>query len=191
MNITNKKLGLGIVALAVALAGSAAIADGKGKPAGPMGMMHPAFDFAAADTNKDGKISAEEFTAYRAATALAMDADKDGKLSIAELAAMDTKASPADATTMATAMVKNFDTDGDGKLSAAELLTIPQGFFDRADTNHDGVVDQAEADAFAKMMMHGPGGKDGKQGKHKKGRGDAPVDPAATPPATQDGTTGN
>ena len=86
MNITNKKLGLGVVALAVALAGSAAIADGKGKPGGPMGMMHPAFDFAAADTNKDGKVSVEEFAAYRAATAVAMDSDKDGKLSIAELA---------------------------------------------------------------------------------------------------------
>ena len=186
MNVSHKKIGLGVVALAIALAGSAVIADAKDKSApgpGPMGMMHPAFDFAAADTNKDGKISADEFAAYRATTAVALDADKDGKLSVAELTAMDTKDTPADALAKATAMVKNFDTDGDGKLSAAELLTMPQGYFDMADTNKDGVVDQAEADAMAKMMMHGPGGK---QGKHHKGTGDQPA-----PDATQNGTSGN
>ena len=54
MQVSSKKIGLGIVALAVALMGSAAIADkaqhmgmhGKG---GPMGRMGPSFDFAAAD----------------------------------------------------------------------------------------------------------------------------------------------
>ena len=186
MNISNKKLGLGVVALAVMLAGSAVIADAKDKAPpgpGPMGMMHPAFDFTTVDTNKDGKISADEFAAYRATTAVSMDADKDGKLSIAELTAMDTKDSPADALTKATAMVKNFDTDGDGKLSAAELLTMPLGFFDMADTNKDGVVDQAEADAMAKMMMHGPGGHGS---KHHKGNGDQ-----TDPNAPTDGTSGN
>ena len=96
---------------------------------------------------------------------------------------MDSKDTPTDAMAKASAMVKNFDSDGDGKLSAAELLTMPQGFFDMADTNKDGVVDQAEADAMAKMMQHEPSGK---QGKHHKGTGDQPA-----PDATQNGTGGN
>ncbi|MGV8987919.1 MAG: EF-hand domain-containing protein [Cypionkella sp.] len=188
MNVSNKKVGLGIVALAVALLGSAAIADsmdtqGKGGPGmthrGQMGMMAPIFNFAAADADKDGKVTAEEFAAYRASTAVGIDTDNDGKISVDELAAMNLKAMEAAAKSRAERMVKALDTDGDGKLSAAELVArpMPADAFTMMDTNHDGVVDQAEMDAAKKnMMRHGRGGMrngnggmgDGHGGKHHK-----------------------
>ncbi len=179
MNVSHKKVGLGIVALALALAGSAAVADkggmsmpGMGGPmghmGGHMGMMGPTFDFAAADANKDGKVTPEEFAAARAAMVAGIDTDKDGKLSVDELTAMHLKAMEAAAKDMATRMVKDLDADGDGKLSAAEMaaMPVPPDAFQRADTNKDGVIDQAEADA---MAQHGPGdmgGPDGKMGGH-------------------------
>ncbi len=175
MNVSHKKLGLSIVALAVALIGSAAIADNAGPPPGPggpghMGMMQPQFDFAAADANKDGKVTPEEFAAFRAATVAAIDTDKDGKLSADELAAMNLKAMESMAKTRADHMIKMLDTDGDSKLSAAELVAgpLPPDAFAMMDTNHDGAVDQAEADAAAKAMQHGPGDMMGGH-KHHKG----------------------
>lgn len=187
MKVSHKKIGLGIVALAVALLGSAAIADNGGMNmpgmGGHMGRMGPAFDFAGADANKDGKVTQEEFTAARAATVAAIDTDKDGLLSVDELAAMHLKAMEAAAKEMATRMIQTHDTDGDGKLSAAEMaaMPMPSDAFTLADTNKDGVIDQAEADA---MAQHGMGDHDdmgemggmgmmgGHHGKHQMGNGD-------------------
>lgn len=180
MNISHKTVGLGMVALAVALIGSAALADNGGMKMpgmgghhmGPRGMMAPMFDFAGADANKDGKVTAEEFATARAALVAGIDTDKDGKLSADELAAMHLKAMEAAAKNMATRMVKALDTDGDGKLSASEMaaMPVPPDAFERADTNKDGAIDQAEADAIA---QRGPGGPDdmmdGHHGKHHKG----------------------
>ncbi len=181
MNVSHKKIGLGMMALAVALMGSAVIAGDKGtkqKPpmGGPMGMMAPTFDFTAADADKDGKVTQAEFTAYRAAQVGAIDADHDGKLSVAELAAMHVKDDPTHANDIATKMVADRDIDGDGKLSVGELVSMPMppDEFALADTNKDGVIDQAEATAaMAAMMAHGHDGKGGKNGKHNKG--DAPA----------------
>lgn len=183
MNVSNKKVGLGIVAVAVALMGSAVLADNIGKmgggpdmgPRGHMGMMAPMFNFADADANKDGKVTPEEFAAYRAAKVAGIDTDKDGKISVEELATMNLKAMQAIAQTRAERMVKALDTDGDGKLSAAELLAmpVPPDAFAMIDTNMDGAIDQAEADAMQQMMRHGPedgvgGGMGGHWMKHHK-----------------------
>ena len=113
MRVSSKKLGLGVVALAVALMGSAAIADkahdgGKG---GPMGRMGPSFDFAAADTNKDGKVTPEEFAAYRTAMVAGIDTDNDGKLSLDELVAMHMKNAAERAKDMSTRMVQDLDAE--------------------------------------------------------------------------------
>ena len=176
MKVSSKKIGLGIVALAVALMGSAAIADkaqhmgmhGKG---GPMGRMGPSFDFAAADTNKDGKVTPEEFAAYRTAMVGGIDTDNDGLISGDELIAMHMKNAAERAKDMSARMIQDLDANGDGKLSAAELLSmpVPPDAFALADTNKDGVIDQAEAEAAAKAMMKGP--EDQHRGQHGKHRG--------------------
>lgn len=177
MNVSHKKVGLGLVALAVALMGSAALADkkgGHGMPGmGAMMDMPPVFDFAAADTDKDGKVSQAEFTAYRLAMVEGIDADKDGKLSAEEIVASRKADAPEGATKMITDMVAERDVDGDGKLSIGELISMPMppDAFAMADTNKDGFIDQAEADAAMKMMEQGHGGKGGKDGKGHKGKG--------------------
>ncbi len=174
MKVSSKKIGLGVVALAVALMGSAAIADkahmGKHGMGGPMGRMGPSFDFAAADTNKDGKVTPEEFAAYRTAMVTGIDTDNDGKLSLDELVAMHMKNAAERAKDMSTRMMQDLDADGDGKLSVAELIAmpVPPDAFELADTNKDGVIDQAEAEAAMKNMMHEP---DGKHGKHRDNEG--------------------
>lgn len=172
MNLSHKKIGLATMALAAGLLGSVTLADTMGPmhrpgmmggPAGRMGLM-PALDFAAADANKDGKVTPEEFAAYRAAEVGSIDTDKDGKISADELAAMHLKAMEAAAKAMADRMVKALDTDGDGKLSAAELLAapVPPDAFAKADANHDGVIDPAEAEAMTQPGPRGWGDHHGK-----------------------------
>lgn len=175
MKVSHKKVGLGIVAAAAVLMGSAAIADNMGMMdmggRGGPGMMG-GFDFAAADADKDGKVTKDEFDAWRKATVEGIDTDKDGKISVEELSAMQMKRMQAAADGMAERMVKALDTDGDGKLSAAELLArpMPADAFAMADTNKDGVVDQAEAEAAQQRMQRGPMGMmGGHHGKHQHG----------------------
>lgn len=174
MKITNTTTGLGIIAVAVLLFGTAVIADNRadmGMDGPGMMMGGPEFDFAALDTDKDGKISKDEMTAFRAARVAAADANADGKLSVEEIATMQIKAMEKAAATMATRMVERLDTDGDKMLSAAEMMDrpMPEKLFDRVDTNQDGFIDQAEADAAqAAMMDHGRGSRNG----HKHGKMD-------------------
>ena len=179
MKVSSKKVGLGHVALAMALMGSAAIADrahdmykgGMHGMGGPMGGKSPRFDFAAADTDKDGKVTPAEFAAYRTAQVGDIDTDKDGKLSVEELTAMHMKTIAEEAGRMATRMVQDLDADGDGKLSVSELISmpVPPDAFERADTNKDGVIDQAEAEAAMKNMRQG---REDQHGKRRGGHND-------------------
>ncbi len=183
MKLTHKTTGLGIAAVAVLLLGTAAIADNKAdKPMmGRGGMMvPPELNFAAVDTNKDGKLSKDEIAAFRKGRAASIDSNGDGKLSVAEIAA----AWPKNMADRAQQFVDDRDTDGDGMLSAAEMLDppVPANFFDMVDTNKDGVIDQTEADAAIKMMM----GHHGK--KSAKGAAATPA-PGAAPDTA--GTSGN
>ncbi|WP_213981440.1 EF-hand domain-containing protein [Sphingomonas sp. dw_22] len=78
-----------------------------------------------------------------------LDADGNGKGSPAELAAFMTKAAEKRGETMDQARIdrrfKRLDTDGDGAVSAAELLVEDLAKFDKADVNHNGVIDASEA----------------------------------------------
>ena len=160
MKLTTKT-GFGIAALVVALVGTAAVAEKQGGPDGPMAgpAMMQGFSFATVDANKDGKITPDELTAWQTARVTTADTDADGKLSVDELAAAQLKAMTAVVTTRATDMVAKLDTDGDKMLSAAELARAPmkKDMFSHLDTNNDGVVDKAEADAAARMIQHGHG----------------------------------
>jgi hypothetical protein len=179
MKLTSKTAGIGIMTMAALMLGTAVIADSMG--AGEMGgagmMMGGAeMDFAAMDGDKDGKVSKDEVAAFRAARVTAADANGDGKLSVEEISAMQLKAMQQAAGTMAQRMIDRLDSDGDKMLSVAEMMErpMPEAMFDRMDTNEDGFIDQAEADAAKAQMMergkgrgqHGKGGHDGHKGDH-------------------------
>jgi hypothetical protein len=78
-----------------------------------------------------------------------LDADGNGKGTPAELAAFMTKAAEKRGETMDQTKIdrrlKRLDTDGDGAVSAAELAVENLAKFDKADANHNGVIDSAEA----------------------------------------------
>ena len=177
MKLTHKTAGLGSAALAVLALGTVAIADNMGQMRmgdgmGGHGMMMdgPVPDLTAIDADKDGKVSKDELTAYRAARVAGVDANADGKLSADELAAMHLKAMNDAARTMADRMIERLDTDGDKALSAAELAArpLPAELFDRIDSNGDGFIDPSEIDA-AKAHMRERGGRMGGQARHSMG----------------------
>lgn len=180
MKLTHKSAGLGLAAIAVLMLGTAAIADNMGRMGmgdeGRMGdtmMAGPALDLDKADADKDGKVSKDELTAYRAARVAAVDGNGDGKLSADELVAMHLAAMTSAAKSMADRMIENLDSDGDGLLSAAEMANrpVPSDLFDRIDSNGDGFIDQAEIDA-AKAHMMERRGRMGGHGHHSRGEHD-------------------
>ena len=177
MKLTYKTAGLGIVALAVLMLGTAAIADNMGQMRmgdhgmmGGMMMEGPAIDLTAIDADKDGKVSKDELAAFRAARVAAVDGNADGKLSADELAAMHLKMMTDAAKTMADRMIERLDSDGDKLLSVAEMAErpLPIDLFDRIDSNDDGFIDQSEIDA-AKTRMMQRGGRMGGHGRHSMG----------------------
>ena len=117
MKLTHKTAGLGIAAVAVLLLGTAAIADNMGQMRmgdgmGGHGMMAgPVLDLAAIDADKDGKISKDELTAFRAARVASVDGNADGKLSAAEMA---DRPLPAE-------MFDRVDSNGDGFIDQSEI----------------------------------------------------------------------
>ena len=169
MTTKMKLTAVSMLALAAALVGSVALAERGMQDRGEMRGMGPmaAFDFAAVDADADGKITAEEFAAHRAAETAALDTDKDGLISAAELAAHRMRGMEARATAQAEAMVARLDSDGDGKLSAAELATrpMPARMFDRLDADGDGAVSAAEMEAAKARMAEAPRGRGDGQGK--------------------------
>ncbi|MBN2631645.1 MAG: EF-hand domain-containing protein [Rhodobacteraceae bacterium] len=152
----NKLLGASLVALAIALTGSVAFADRGDRMGDRMGMGGPmaAFDFAAVDADKDGKITQAEIDAYRSAQTKALDVDGDGLMSAEELVAMQMKGLQARVEQRVKAMLERMDDDKDGKLSAAEMARrpMPAMMFDRLDTDNDGALSEAEIAAAKERM---------------------------------------
>ena len=155
---------LALAVLVSGALGSAAMADrmrDHGAQGGAMGMLlghgpfgGPGFDFDAVDADKDGKITLAEMEAFRAARFAGADANADGNLSAEELVAMHEAERAARQLQRSTDMIAKFDTNADGVLSAEELPQ-PGNFeqlFDRIDTDKDGAISKAEADAALEMM---------------------------------------
>lgn len=180
MTPTSKLNVLTFAALLAASLGSVAIAqntpvDGEMPMEGMADGMHdgmrdggPFLNFDEIDADKDGKITLAEMEAFRAARFAAADTDKDGALSAEELLAMHAAERAAREAQRGANMIAKFDANADGKLSADEL---PQpgnatNMFDRVDTDKDGAISKAEADA-AKDAMKDHRGK----GRHGKGHG--------------------
>lgn len=123
----------------LALAGPVMAQNAAGKPMAPAatdGMTLQQFQakngdklFARLDTNKDGKISPDEFAAYRKQNA-EVDAKASGK-----------------AGKRGQRLFARFDTDKDGMLSRAEADALLAMRFKRMDTNNDGVLTLEELSA--------------------------------------------
>lgn len=166
-----------LAALLASAVGVAAYARGPGDMMGDMmggeDGMGPmaAFDFAAVDADKDGKITEAEMQAWRAAEAAKIDADKDGKLSTDELTAMHMARMQERAADMAGRMVTALDSDGDGLLSAAEMAArpMPAMLFGKLDADGDGAVTEAEIAAARDRMAEMRDGEGRGPGRHGRG----------------------
>ncbi len=154
---------LTLLALSAVLAGSAStIAHAEGMDGhGPMPMLN----FDAIDTDKDGKITSAEFDAFRAAEFAKADANADGQVSAEELAAKQVADMTARAADMAAKMIERMDNNADGQLSAEEMAQGPRAptLFERADADNDGAVSKEEVEAMKGEMGHRHG-KHGRRG---------------------------
>ena len=95
--------------------------------------------FAFIDKNRDGKIGRIEFLERMREAFFFVDINKDGVLTLAEYQLIQ----GADPRQFARA-----DRNKDGKLSMDEFLKAITEDFDAADTNDDGVLDDAEVKAW-------------------------------------------
>jgi EF-hand domain pair len=157
-NMSTKK-SMALLALSAILIGSlstTAIAKGMGDH-GPMRMLN----FKEIDADKDGKVTAEEFAAFRAAEFAKADTNSDGQISAEELAARHIAEATGRAAEMSAQMIERMDEDGNGQLSMEEMENGPRpvSMFERADEDGDGALTQAEVDATMQKMR-------GKHGRH-------------------------
>ena len=122
--------------------------------------------FAAMDADKDGKVTQDEIAAHRAAMFAAADTNGDGKLSSEELSARELARLSESLPDRTARMIERHDANGDGSLSVDEIDEGPmEDHFARIDTDNDGAISQAEAEAvverFAEhrgMRKHGMNG---------------------------------
>jgi Ca2+-binding EF-hand superfamily protein len=96
--------------------------------------------FLAADANSDGKVDKTEFPGGLPLFDL-LDTDKDGLLTKEEISKF--RAGDAIRANFSTERFKAMDKDADGKISGGEFKG-PEAMFTRLDTNKDGFVTEAE-----------------------------------------------
>ena len=111
------------------------------------------------DTNKDGKLSAEEHATASKKMFDMMDANRDGKVTAAEMTAAHQritgkKAKKADMS--AADKIKVIDTDGDGILTVEEHAAGSRAMFEKMDTGKDGFLTKDELAAGHAQMLKKP-----------------------------------
>lgn len=108
--------------------------------------------FDRADADGDGKVTRAEYVTAREAQFGRMDRNGDGVVSKADFPRAAKR--PA-AQGRLDQFIAEADVNRDGAVSKDELSQASVPVFDRADTNHDGTIDQAEAAAFkANLASH-------------------------------------
>ena len=121
----------------------AAAAVGLSAAAAPAGAHRGQHMFRQADADKDGRVTAVEFSAARNARFAQIDANKDGALEVSELRAWK-RTWPS---RVRDARFKALDADGDGKIGVEEFVAQRKSRFAGIDADKDGTVDKAEFDA--------------------------------------------
>ena len=156
-------------AAALALVGAVVL---SGLATGAMAEMGPGGEdraarmmemFGTIDANADGKVTQEELAAYRTATFAAADTNSDGTLSSDELAARELARFTESLPDRTARVLERQDANGDGSLSADEIGEGPlEERFARIDSDNDGAISTAEAEAA--MSRGGEGRGDRKHG---------------------------
>jgi Ca2+-binding EF-hand superfamily protein len=103
---------------------------------------------ADADTDGDGRITRAEFTAARAKLFVKLDRNADGYLDKQDVPQRFLARRNSDSGDRLQEAMVMLDKNGDGRISRDEFVNGPGLLFERADTNHDGVVDAKELAAF-------------------------------------------
>jgi Ca2+-binding EF-hand superfamily protein len=178
--MAKKELLLGAVAASLIFSGIAAPAFAA-KHEGKHGKHHARHTamIERLDTDKDGKVTLVEFKANAANAFKAFDANGDGQVTKDEIkarhaafkdarkairAAADTDKDKARETLRAGGaymlpgagkMFDRADTDKNGTLSEAEVLAAAETIFQRRDTNKDGAIDVADIRSGGKGKWHG------------------------------------
>jgi Ca2+-binding EF-hand superfamily protein len=113
---------------------SLAIALGLGL-VGPVQAQRISYD--RADTDKDGRVSRDEYRASRERQFGRFDTNGDGVVSSHDFVRMSTYRNSLAKIDRALATV---DTDGDGVISREDVHTAGTPLFDKADADHDGFL---------------------------------------------------
>jgi len=115
------------------------------------------------DTDKDGKISRDEFATKRATGFARFDTNKDGNISLAEFKA---SCKNERCTQSKTKQFAKLDKNSDGNIAKDEFANMTM--FDRLDVNKDGYLSEDELPVMKKPNKMGKGDRAGKapEGMH-------------------------
>lgn len=112
--------------------------------------------FAAMDTNRDGKVSVTEHAVGAQKMFEAMDTNRDGRVTVAEMDAAQaalTGRPPTSRGATSANKIAAVDRDADGRVSAEEHATGSREMFTMMDTDADGQLTLAELRAGHTRMM--------------------------------------
>ena len=106
----------------------------------------PATLLANADADRDGRITQAEFVEARRRLFDRLDRNGDGYVSSQD--APRRRARRAQGGGRMAQLTAGLDRNGDGRVDRAEFVDGPSRLFERADANHDQVVDASELQAL-------------------------------------------
>ena len=143
-------------------------ARGEGHHFGPRAAM--AIDFAAIDTDADGKLSREELTTHALARITVFDLNGDGSLDAGELAAIMPAPphaglmrpfAPDRGARFAERVLTRMDATEAGSVAVADMAERQvNAILARLDRDHDGAISESESEARAQRRDRGPRGDD-------------------------------
>lgn len=168
-------IGAGVIGSVLAVSLGAALADARH---GAMGMREgrgPAMMIEEFDTDGDGKVTAAEIEAHRAARFAELDTDGNGQVSRDEFMAH----AAAKASERAAEMFERLDADGDGTLSRDAIEAMggrggpdAERLIARFDADGDGAISAEEIDSARIAFRAQHGDHDGMGRMMRRGEGD-------------------